>query len=178
MKALLAILTVMMCCAPINLSLMEQAPTIKKDSAMAVKSIPREIVECPVNENKYLPALNRLERKYQARCLQTHERYEFFPIQMYPFFCLKQEESLRLCPPGAKMIVLRDKKVYLKEYVQDKTTHIQVAVLIRTRGKTPRARVYTMHSMVLDSNSIWREDQKPIVVTTILTGSGTYYVPK
>jgi hypothetical protein len=175
MKTFLVLLILIFCCAPINKSVVGQAPPIEHDTIKkALPALQKEI--SPAEEAKYLLAINKIERKYQIRSWKLQEKYEIYPIGMFPFFCLSKEVQCQVYPSNLKIIFLRTKYLSIGEC---KTDHLQIAVLHCTKGKIPWARIYTMHFLALDSNKIWQEEKKPISVTTILTNrEGIYALQK
>ena len=153
-------------CAPINHTVMGQETNVKIDSVP--KNV--ETIKTPIDENKYLPALNKLERKYQIRSVQLKETYQIFPIVMYPFFCLPKETVCSICPPNIRTLYLKQGSIVIREYSEGVSYHLQVAFLHSTQGRTPWARIYTLHFMRFDANgNCWKEEKNPISVTMILT---------
>jgi hypothetical protein len=161
MKTIL--LAMLVCCAPINKSILKQDP-VKPSDIKTSSQIEMPIIE----ESKCLSALSQIERKYQIRSQKNEETFEIYPIQMFPFFCLSNMIQCKICPPKARVVYLRSRNISVKEYAEDKTLHLQVAILHKTKGKIPWARIYTLHFLMLNSNNIWQEEKRPVSVTTVL----------
>jgi hypothetical protein len=124
---------------------------------------------------EYTPVAKKIESKYLKTKYEyaksdMYYKYEFFPITLFPCFCLQPDTLSKFI--ARKPVIVYIENVNLGIYVQRGYRHVLMAVrnyIVPKKGP-PEYMTYTLYFMRqnFETNS-WEESQPPVIVTLTLS---------
>ena len=137
------------------------------------------IFSAPTCLDEYASATAKIETHYQdaqATFIKNNPTaqyaYTFFPVSLFPFFCLARDTVKKILPADVKTIYLCEHQLTILKYVDKaKVTHIQIAALNymqSTPKDLPAVKVYTLFFFMQNTSNQWQEERQPISITFVL----------